>query len=516
MKKIFMSLLAAVCVMSACAISAGASYDNPDDPNWVDVTVTADESWTNAKWNTETGELANLDGGYSIKASLTSAAWLGNFENIQAERVVIPSSVTYNEKTYTTNSYMSANILGKDNTTVKTVVLSNGITGIGDDSKKNTSSFANSLALENIIIPDTVTSIAAKAFAECTALKSVSLPASITSISNGAFNGCTALESFVINGDITSIPQNMFRGCSSLSDFTIPDTVTEIDGWAFDYTALSSIVIPEGVTSIGQNAFSNIKSLTGEVVIPSSVTTLGSSIFYRSTLSSCKIEAALTEIPASMFNEAASLTAVNIPDTVTSIGKSAFWKAEALTSIDLPDGLTNIGETAFTWSGLQSAVVPASVTEIGTSAFKCGSINSITFLGSTAPSLGSKDALAKNGKTCNVYYPVNSTGFDQGLYTELSNAKLIPYGAKINSVTASDNGYTVSYTAKDVSGNENAVYIVALYDGDNNLVGIDFVPEAEEALEITVTADSAPIRAELFGWDKVSLIPLFDSHSTNI
>lgn len=513
MKKIFMSLLAAICVMSACAISAGASYDNPDDPNWVDVTVTADESWTRAKWNTETKELANLDGGYSINASLTSAAWLSGFEDIQAERVVIPSSVTWNGKQYDTNSYISSSILGKDNTTVKTVVISSGITGIGDDSKKNTSSFANSLALENIIIPDTVTSIAANAFAGCTALKSVSLPASITSISNGAFNNCTALENFVIEGDITSIPQNMFKGCSSLSDFTIPDTVTEIGGWAFDGTALSSIDIPNSVISIGQSAFQNMKSLTGEVVIPSSVTTLGSSIFYRSALSSCKIDAAITEIPASMFSECASLTAVNIPDTVTSIGASAFWKTSALTSIELPGSLTYVGKNAFTWSVVESFVIPPLVTTIEASAFKSGSVNSITFLGNTAPTLGGTDALAKEKGTCSVYYPINSTGFDT---LNVTNAKLIPYGAKINSVTASDNGYTVSYTAKDVSGNENAVYIVALYDGDNNLVGIDFVPEAEEALEITVTADSVPIRAELFGWDKVNLIPLFDSDSTNI
>lgn len=512
MKKIFMSLLAAACVMSACAVSAGAAYDE-SDPNWVDVTVEADESWTNVKWNTKTGELANLDDGYSIKASLTSAAWLSGFEDIQAEKVVIPASVTYNEKTYTTNSYISSSILGKNNTTVKTVVLSNGITGIGDDAKKNTSSFANSLALENIIIPDTVTSIASNAFAGCTALKSVSLPASITSISNGAFNGCTSLESCIIEGEITSIPQNMFKGCSVLSQFTIPESVTEIGGWAFDGTAFSSLSIPAKVTSIGQSAFQNMKSLTGEVVIPSSVTTLGSSIFYRSTLSSCKIDAAITEIPASMFSECANLVSVNIPDTVTSIGASAFWKTSALTSIKFPDSLTYIGKNAFTWSVVESFVIPPSVTTIEASAFKSGSVNSITFLGNTAPTLGGTDALAKNGGTCNVYYPINSTGFDT---LNVTNAKLIPYGAKINSVTASENGYTVSYTAKDVSGNENAVYIVALYDEDNILVGIDFVPEAEEDSEITVTADSSPIRAELFGWDKVNLIPLFDSDNINI
>lgn len=515
MKKLFLSLMTLICIsVSVFALSVSADYDEAD-PNWVDVTVTADESWSNAKWNTKTKELANLDGGYSIKASLTNAAWLNNFETITATKVVIPSAVTYNGTKYDTMSYIGSYILGKENSSVKEVIISEGIKGIGDNSKQDyRSPFSTAIALEKITFPSTVTSIAANAFSGCTSLTALEIPKQITFIGDSAFSGCTSLTSCTIRGDITIISGNLFKNCSLLQSFIIPPTVTEIGAYAFTGTGLTSITIPDSVETIGQSAFQNVKSLT-DIIIPKNAVTLRNSIFYGcSALSSCRIDSPITKIPDSMFSDCSALKDFIIPKTVIEIGKSAFWKV-GISSIELPEGLETIGESAFTWSGLSEITLPESVTNIGNQALRTASLKTVIFKSNIAPTIITPNTITTNLSSYNLYYPANSTGYDTMI--SQTRAKTIPYGVKINSVTPSDNGYTVSYIANDIFGTESPAYIIALYDVDNSLVGITFARASAENGEIDVNTISEPAAAKIFGWVSVeTMLPLFGMHRTNI
>ena len=73
--------------------------------------------------------------------------------------VVIPASVTYDEKTY-------------------------AVTSIGDYA------FNWCYGLTKVIIGNSVTSIGECAFYECSSLTSVTIPNSVTSIGDGTFHGC--------------------------------------------------------------------------------------------------------------------------------------------------------------------------------------------------------------------------------------------------------------------------------------------------------------------------------------
>lgn len=71
------------------------------------------------------------------------------------------------------------------------------------DSRSNPLSYARNLYLkgelvENLVIPDTVTSIGCYTFYECTNLVSVTIPDSVTNIGNAAFCTCTSLVSVSI------------------------------------------------------------------------------------------------------------------------------------------------------------------------------------------------------------------------------------------------------------------------------------------------------------------------------
>lgn len=88
--------------------------------------------------------------------------------------------------------------------------------------------------LQNVALPDGITSIGNHAFEYCDALIGVTIPDGVTSIGDGAFMGCNALTKVTIPDGVISIGLETFRAC----------------------TALTEVTIGEGVTSIGQNAFS--------------------------------------------------------------------------------------------------------------------------------------------------------------------------------------------------------------------------------------------------------------------
>ncbi|MDE6705023.1 MAG: Ig-like domain-containing protein [Treponemataceae bacterium] len=130
-----------------------------------------------------------------------------------------------------------------------------------------------------VVIPDGVTGIGSDAFKNCTSLTGVTIPGSVTSIGNSAFNGCTSLTGVTIPGSVTSIGNSAFSGCTSLTDMTIPTSVTSIGSYAFyGCTSLTGVTIPGSVTSIGNSAFYGCTSLTGVTITPS-LPSSGSSAF---------------------------------------------------------------------------------------------------------------------------------------------------------------------------------------------------------------------------------------------
>ena len=142
---------------------------------------------------------------------------------------------------------------------IKTVVISDGITSIGNEA------FYEYSAIESVTIADSVTSIGECAFYDCDALKTITIPANVTSIGEHAFDNCSALTTvnYGENSKLKTIGQCAFFGCSAIGSVTIPANVIEIGLFAFRGCALiESVTIPAGVTSIGEEAFFGCTSCT--------------------------------------------------------------------------------------------------------------------------------------------------------------------------------------------------------------------------------------------------------------
>lgn len=93
-------------------------------------------------------------------------------------------------------------------------------------------SFRGCSALQNIIIPKTVSSIGTQCFYLCESLKSVTfLGSSVTSIDKGAFVECNSLETIVLPSGLSLIGERCFEGCPNIKEIhctsTIPPDASE-------------------------------------------------------------------------------------------------------------------------------------------------------------------------------------------------------------------------------------------------------------------------------------------------
>ena len=297
---------------------------------------------------------------------------------------------------------------------IKTLIIDEGVTSIGDRAFQNCSN------LSNIQFPKSLTLINGDAFLNCTSLTSVTIPDGVKRIHNSAFEGCKRLTSFSVNegnsnyssqggvlfnkdkteliqypignerttydipNSVTSIGNSAFSECTNLSNVTIPDSVTRIGDSAFEScTSLTSVIIPNSLISIDNSVFQGCTSLTS-VTIPNSVTSIGNSAFDGCTsLTKVTIGNSVTDIGFSAFEGCASLTSVTIPDSVISISGSAFSSCTSLTSITIPDSVTSIGWSAFSGcTSLTSVTIGNGVTSIDYFPFfDCSNLNEINYNG---------------------------------------------------------------------------------------------------------------------------------------
>lgn len=310
------------------------------------------------------------------------------------------------------------------------VTIPDGVTSIGH------SAFRGCSGLTTVAIPDSVTSMGNAAFYGCENMKEVYIDdvASWCNIefgiwdwlyasplSNGVeklFVGGKLVEDVVIPDGVTSINAGAFQGYSGLLSVTIPDSITSIGSAAFENCENLREVYTTDIASWCNIEFADNKAnplanssvrlivngelLEGDITIPNGVTSIGHSAFQGcSGLTSVTIPDGVISIGYSAFSGCSGLTSVTIPDSVTSVGAYAFENCTSLISVTIPTGVKTIECWTFgNCIELISLVIPSSVEFVEYCAVQdCNNLKTIYYTGNKSEwnDIANNDILLETG-----------------------------------------------------------------------------------------------------------------------
>ena len=136
----------------------------------------------------------------------------------------------------------------------------------------------------NISIPASVETIGDDAFMSTYNLANVSFSenSQLKRIGKQAFLACNYLEEIVIPEGVTTLGERVLGSCQKLRKVTLPSTLTAIpDRFVYnvDTNVLEEVNIPQGITSIGEQAFYHCTNLQS-VSLPEGLVTIGEEAFY--------------------------------------------------------------------------------------------------------------------------------------------------------------------------------------------------------------------------------------------
>ncbi len=227
-----------------------------------------------------------------------------------------------------------------------------------------TKAFEKCVSLTSFTVPATVESIATNAFNGCVKLATLEFATAEDEpeleIADLAFNGCTALKAVQIPDRLKKFEASAFEGCSSLTAFTVTDTNEKY------VTDINGILYARNLDENNNVVFTEL------LFYPKALVAANGGIINN-------LPDSLVTIGGSAFSDNPHLTSIVIPANVTEIGTSAFANCENLSSVqfgtaaaDAEEMTLEIGDSAF----LNCAALtddfrlPAYTTSIGYAAFQ--------------------------------------------------------------------------------------------------------------------------------------------------
>ena len=268
--------------------------------------------------------------------------------------------------------------------------------------------------LGSLEISDGVQMIGRGAFENATALASVSLGSGLKKIDDNAFAKCSSLTKITFPSSLVAVGTDAFSECNAIAEvnaqsmdswcnITFENEYSNPTVYAGDIKCngqpVTSVTVPSGIQKISYCAFYNCKSLKS-ITFSEGISTIGGHAFYNcSSLETISLPDSMRLINVEAFKGCEAIKTVNISSmdswckidfygeyaNPTVYARDLTLNGEVVTNVVVPDGISKISGYAFyNCTSLESISFPASITYIGSDAFKgCYALKAVNISGLT-------------------------------------------------------------------------------------------------------------------------------------
>ncbi len=226
--------------------------------------------------------------------------------------------------------------------------------------------------LTNLVLPDHLVSIGARAFHSCVSLTgSLVIPEGVVDIQFGAFTACRSLTGSLSLPSTLKYIGNGRRDTGEI-DLDLEEGNDYANGVFSECGFTGELIIPDNVELIRGGAFGSCKGLYGNLRLPSKLKRLGGRAFFGclNLTGSLEIPQGVTAIPDEAFADCGFDGTLLLHDGIISMGYGAFSSSHFKGELSLPKNLTVINQYVFygcDFSG--ELVLPKSLVTIGDRAF---------------------------------------------------------------------------------------------------------------------------------------------------
>ena len=339
--------------------------------------------------------------------------------------------------------------------------------------------FEGCTKLENVIVPNSVTTIEEGAFAGCYGLKKMTVPfvgesrseenavfgfifgkkayagsVGITQYPNGksadywlpqnlievtvtdgelnegCFENCTRLKRIIYEGEARRVEDKAFSGCTSLDEVKfVAETVKKYGDRAFQNCTSLDMFQLDNINEIGEYCFAGC--VIEHLEIPSTLQYVGKAAFadciYIKTVT---IPGSVEKLSDNMFQDCVQLESVILESGVETIGKAAFSGCKKLYSVTIASSVDEIKETAFKdCIGLMMITIPAGMEKIGNGAFQgCEALNSVTI--ENGVKIIGKYAFSSCKALASIELPASVEEIQENAFADCTSLKSILVDAK--------------------------------------------------------------------------------------
>jgi len=220
--------------------------------------------------------------------------------------------------------------------------------------------FYQNSTIQQVVLPEGLTSIGRETFWRCPRLKYINIPSSVVSVGFYAFESVSLTELNIHNtesyfnidfegnySDPAEYATTILENGNPVTRLVFREKISKIPSYIKKLSTVEELVLEGSIAEIESNAFQNFSALK-KVTVGGDIRAIGDYAFYGCTgITELTLGENITTIGDYAFQGCTGITELTLGENITTIGSWAFQGCAGITELTLGENITTIGDYAF-------------------------------------------------------------------------------------------------------------------------------------------------------------------------